>query len=149
MRPKVIKTAAGHRAAMARIEALMGARPGTPAGDELELLVTLVDLYEREQHPIPPPGPVSAITFRMEQAGLKPADLVPYLGSKSKVSEVLSGKRGLSVAMIRALWAGLGIPAEILLGTQPPRKSRGPARPRYRAAAHRTMAADPGSKYER
>lgn len=115
MNPKLIKSEAEHAAALARIDALWSARPGTPEGEELELWVHLVEAYEEAHHAIPLPDPVAAIRFRMEQQGLKPADLVPYIGSKSKVSEVLNGRRPLSLTMIRNLHAGLGIPAEVLL----------------------------------
>jgi HTH-type transcriptional regulator/antitoxin HigA len=93
----------------------MDATLGTPEGDELELLVTLVELYEAEAYPIGLPDPVEAIKFRMEQQGLIQRDLVPFFGSRGKVSEVLSGHRPLSLAMIRKLHSGLGIPAEVLL----------------------------------
>lgn len=115
MTPKVIKTEGDHEAALARVDELMDARLGTPEGDELELLVTLVELYEEGTFPIDPPTPVDAIRFRMEQAGLLPRDLVPFIGSRSKVSEVLGGKRRLSLRMIRSLHEGMGIPAEVLL----------------------------------
>lgn len=115
MRAKLIKTDADHQAALERIEEIFDARPGTYEGDELELLVHLVEEHEDATCPIPLPDPVEAIKFRMEQAGLKQADLVPYFGSKSKVSEVLSGKRRLTLSMIRKLNNGLGIPAEVLL----------------------------------
>ena len=115
MQPKLIKTQAGHEAALARIEAIFEAVPGTPEGDEFELLATLVELYEKERFPVGLPDPVAAIRFRMEQGGLKQKDLARYIGSESKVSEVLSGQRGLSLSMIRSLAAGLGIPAEVLL----------------------------------
>ena len=110
-----IKTKSRYLAALKRIQALMDARPGTPAGDELELLGTLVDLYEKRSYPVEASDALGAIRFRMEQAGLRQQDLVPYLGSRSKVSEVLSGKRRLSLNMIRALHHGLGIPAEVLI----------------------------------
>jgi HTH-type transcriptional regulator/antitoxin HigA len=115
MKPKVIKTEKEHKAALARIEELMDARPGTREGEELDLLSALVDLYEKEAYPIDEPDPIEAILFRMEQQGLKPRDLVPYMGSKSKVSEVLSRRRGLSLNMIRGLASGLGIPADVLV----------------------------------
>lgn len=115
VKAKVIKTEADYEAAMARIEELLDAKSGTPGADELELLSTLVELYEKKTFPIEPPDPASAIRFRMEQQGLKPKDLVPYLGSPSKVSEVLSGRRGLSLSMIRNLNDGLGIPAKVLV----------------------------------
>jgi len=115
MKPKLIKTEADYDAAMARIEAIFDAKPGTPDGDELDLLVTLVELYEEKAFPMDLPSPVEAIQFRMEQQGLKAKDLIPYIGSASKVSEVLSGQRELSKTMIRNLVTGLGIPAEVLL----------------------------------
>jgi HTH-type transcriptional regulator/antitoxin HigA len=115
MKPKVIKTEAEHRAALARIEELFQARPGTPEGDELELLVMLVEQFEKVAFPIGLPTPVAAIKFRMEQQGLKNKDLIPFLGSASRVSEVLSGQRSLSLTMIRNLVDGLGIPAEVLI----------------------------------
>lgn len=117
MKPRLIKTEREHQAVLKRIERLMDAKPGTPKGDELELLATLVELYEEEHIPIPPPDPVEAIRFRMEQLGLKPADLVPYFGTRSRVSEVLKGRRPLTLKMIRNLHNGLGIPAESLLGS--------------------------------
>lgn len=117
MQLKLIKTEAEHAEALARIDAIFSAKPGTPEGDEFELLVHLVENYEEAQCPIPLPDPVEAIRFRMEQQGIKAIDLVPYIGNKSKVSEILNRKRPLSLAMIRALNKGLGIPAEVLLQT--------------------------------
>jgi HTH-type transcriptional regulator/antitoxin HigA len=115
MKPKLLKTKADHRAALARIDALMEAAPGSPNEEELELWSLLVDRYEEERFRIDPPDPVDAIRFRMEQRGMQPADLRQFLGGKSRVSEVLNHKRPLSIAMIRALHAGLGIPAEVLV----------------------------------
>jgi HTH-type transcriptional regulator/antitoxin HigA len=116
MKPKIIKTEAEHAEAMARIEQIFAAKPGTPEGDELELLTMLVEQFEREAFPIGLPTPVVAIKFRMEQQGLRSKDLIPLIGSASKVSEVLSGQRNLSLTMIRNLVKGLGIPAEVLIG---------------------------------
>lgn len=116
MKAKVIKTEAEYAVALARIGKLMDAQPNTPQGDELELLSLLVHDHEEKCFPIDKPDPVAAIRFRMEQQGLEPKDLVPFLGSRSRVSEVLSGRRKLSLKMIRALVDGLKIPAEILLG---------------------------------
>lgn len=116
MKPKVIKTESDYRAALAQVDALMSARPETPEAEELELWVHLIEQYEQTHFPIPFPDPVSAIRFRMEQQGLKQKDLIPYIGSKSKVSEVLNGKRRLSITMIRQLQEGLGIPAKVLMG---------------------------------
>ena len=116
MRTKVIKTGSEYAAALVRIEKLMDAKPNTPPGDELELLSLLLHNYEEQVFPIARPDPVTAIRFRMEQQGLGPKDLVPFLGSRSRVSEVLSGRRRLSLKMIRALVGGLRIPADVLLG---------------------------------
>jgi HTH-type transcriptional regulator / antitoxin HigA len=115
MTPKVIKTEKQYEAAMARVEVIFDAKPGTAKGDELELLLLLVEKYEEKAYPIGLPDPITAIRFRMEQQNLKPKDLVPYIGSKSKVSEILNGQRELSLTMIRKLVTGLGIPAEVLL----------------------------------
>jgi HTH-type transcriptional regulator/antitoxin HigA len=115
---KVIKTEGDHQRALARIDELMDAEPNTPEGDELELLVTLVELYEEKKYPIDIPDPIEAIKFRMEQLSLNQQALVSFIGSKSKVSEVLNKKRPLSLSMMRALHRGLAIPAEILLQEQ-------------------------------
>jgi HTH-type transcriptional regulator/antitoxin HigA len=115
MKPKIIKTEAEYRAALARIERIFDAKPGSAKGDELELLLLLVETFEASAYPIDPPDPITALRFRMEQQGLKAKDLAPYIGSKSKVSEVLSGRRPLSLTMIRKLVAGLHIPAEVAL----------------------------------
>lgn len=124
MQAKIIKTETEYEAALARIEEIFDAAPGTLEGDECELLVHLVEEYEAEKYPIGLPDPIEAIKFRMEQEGLRQLDLVPYIGSKSKVSEVLNRKRQLSLAMIRRLHKGLNIPAEVLL--QEPGRSLSP-----------------------
>jgi HTH-type transcriptional regulator/antitoxin HigA len=110
------KTEAEHAAALKRIEKLMDVERGGSETDELELLICLVDKYETATVPIDPPDPIEAIKFRMSQQGLKNKDLIPYIGSASKVSEVLSGGRGLSLTMIRNIVKGLGIPEKSLLG---------------------------------
>ena len=115
MNPKIIKSEEDYNIALNRIEEIFDAKSGSPEFDEMELLVKLVEIYEDEKYPISAPDPISAIKFRMEQQGLKSKDLIPYIGSKSKVSEVLSGKRALSLNMIRKLNEGLGIPAEVLI----------------------------------
>lgn len=112
---KPIRTEAGYTAALARVDELMDAEPGTPEGEELDVLVDLVELYESKHVPMEYPSPIAALEFRMEQAGLAPRDLVPYLGSRAKVAEVLSGKRAITMPMARALHRHLGIPAEVLL----------------------------------
>lgn len=124
MKPKIIETEAEYEAALAYIETLMDAAPGSPAEEELELFALLVEKYEEEHFPIDLPDPVEAIKFRMEQEGLTRKELAKYLGSQSRVSEVLNRKRPLSLAMIRALHEGLGIPAEVLL--QEPRREPTP-----------------------
>ncbi len=110
-----IRTEADFDAAVARISRLMGAAPGTPESEELEVLGNLVQNYERQHRNMEYPDPVAAIEFRMDQAGLTPRDLVPFLGNSDKVSEVLSGKRQITMAMARALHRHLGIPADVLL----------------------------------
>jgi HTH-type transcriptional regulator / antitoxin HigA len=116
MMAKLIKNRQEYRSALRRVEEIMDARPGTAEGDELELLAALIEIYEEKHAPVPPPDPIEAIRFRMEQENLRPQDLVPLLGSRSRVSEILNGKRSLTLTMIRRLHQSLGIPAEILLG---------------------------------
>ena len=110
MTARLIKTRQEYRSALLRVEKLMDARPGSAEGDELELLSALIEIYEEQHAPILPPDPIEAIRFRMEQENLRPQDLVPFLGSRSRVSEVLNGKRSLTLSMIRQLHRGLGIP---------------------------------------
>jgi len=110
-----IKTEADYDAALERIELLMDAEMDSPEGDELDILVTLVEAYEDKHHPIATPDPVEAIIFRMEQEGLDRKDLEPYLGGSGRVSEVLNRQRPLSINMIRKLWEGLHIPLESLI----------------------------------
>ncbi len=112
---KPIRSERDHEAALARISELMDAEPDSPEGHELDILVDLVELYESKQVPMWLPTPIAAIEFRMEQAGLRPADLAPFIGSRAKVSEILSGKRSITMAMARALHEHLGIPADVLL----------------------------------
>lgn len=114
MKPKIIKTEAEYEQALARLDVIFDAEPDTPDGDEAELLTALIEMYEEKVYPMGMPSPLEAIKFRMEQAGLKAKDLIPYIGSASKVSEVLAGKRALSLTMMRNL-VKLGIPAEVLL----------------------------------
>ena len=106
-----------HHHFLAEVERLVALdpAPNTPEGDRLELLATLVENYEKEHFPIEKPTPIEAILVRMEEQGLKQKDLVPYIGSESRVSEILNGKRGLTLQMIRALSQGLGIPLEVLM----------------------------------
>ena len=110
-----IKTEQDYNTAIRRIEELWGAKKDSPEGDELDLLVTLVESYEMKHYPIAPPDPIDAIKFRMEQMGLTKADMVEYFGSQSRVSEILNKKRSLTLGMIKSLYKGLKIPADILL----------------------------------
>ncbi len=125
MEIKVIKNEKEYQEALSEIEQLMDAAPGSSEEERLEVLSILVEKYEKENYPIDLPDPIEAIKFRMEQEGLSHKDMQKYLGSQSKVSEVLNYKRPLSLPMIRSLNEGLGIPAEVLLhetGKQIPEK---------------------------
>jgi HTH-type transcriptional regulator / antitoxin HigA len=119
-----IKNDADYDAAVADVERLMDATPGTADGDRLDVLATLVQAYEDAHWPIDPPDPIDAIQFRIDQTGLTRRDLERYIGPKGRVSEVLSRKRPLTLAMIRRLQAGLGIPAEILIRPSVRRRRR-------------------------
>ena len=112
---KPIRTQRDHKTALAEIKRLFDAKPGTPDGDRLVALATLVEIYEQQHYPILPPDPVEAIIYFMERRGLSRKDIEPYLGSRAKVSEVLNRRRPLSIEMIRRLHEGLGIPAEVLI----------------------------------
>ena len=116
MEIKPIRTKADYRATLKEIETLMSAGPRTSEGDRLDVLVTLVEAWERKHEPMDPPDPIEAIRFRMEQSGLTPKDLVPMIGRLNRVYEVLSRKRPLTLEMIRRLHQELGIPAESLIG---------------------------------
>ena len=116
MNIRPIKSEADYDAALAEIERLWGAEPNTAKGDKLDVLLMLVDAYEKEHYPIDPPDPVEAIKFRMEQMGLTRKDLETYIGSRGRVSEVLNHKRELSLKMIRQLHHNLNIPLESLIG---------------------------------
>jgi len=119
MRIQPVRTEAEHDAAVTRIQQLMGAGPGTEASDELEVLVTLVDAYETKHFPIDTPDPVTIIKFQIEQQGMSRKDLEPMIGSRARVSEILTGKRALTLPMIRRLHHGLNIPVDLLVGTSP------------------------------
>src|SRR5262245_59323142 len=123
---KPIRTSKDHKAALAEVERLWEAKPGTPEHDQLDVLATLIEAYEAKHHPIPPPDPVEAIRFRMDQLDLDRKDLEALIGSRARVSEVLSGRRSLSLGMIRRLHRQLGIPAEVLIGGAPPEGRRRP-----------------------
>ena len=121
MEVRAIRTEADYRAALALVSDLIDIDPSpdTPEGEKLEVLGTLVQAYEAEHYPIDPPDPIDAIKFRMDQAGLTVADMVPYIGPRHRVYEVLNGKRPLTMPMIRRLMT-LGIPASSLVGQPEP-----------------------------
>src|SRR5271157_1713752 len=112
-----IRSEADYQAALKEIDRLTDSRPGTSDGDRIEVLATLVEAYETKHFPIPDPDdPVEVLEYYMESRGLSRSDLIAYLGSKERVSEVLNRKRGLSLEMIRRLHNGLGIPTDLILG---------------------------------
>jgi HTH-type transcriptional regulator/antitoxin HigA len=117
---KPIRSEADYDEALAQVENLWGAKVGTPEGDRLDILATLIDAYEAKTYPMDPPDPVEAIRFRMEQQGLTRKDLEPMIGPRNRVADVLNRKRSLSIDMIRQLHSRLGISAEVLI-----RPSRG------------------------
>jgi len=112
---KPIKTKKDYEEALKKINKLFNAKPNTPNGDMLDVLVTLVEAYEQKKFNILPPDPVEAIKFRMEQLGLKQNDLAEAMGGKNRVSEILNRKRNLSIKMIRELHNRFNIPAESLI----------------------------------
>lgn len=125
MEIKPIRSEADHEAALKEIEGLLESQPGTPEADRMDVLVTLVEAYEARHFPIPEPDdPVGVLDYYMESRGLSRSDLIPYLGSKERVSEILNRKRGLSLEMIRRLHANLGIPADLLVGKNKSRLKR-------------------------
>ena len=134
-RLKIVRTASDHDAALSRIGELIDAPAGTAEGDELEVLAKLIEEYEAATFPVELPSPVEAIRFRMEQQGLGPRDLEPILGSRARVSQVMNGTRPLSIDMIRAVHRHLGIPAEILIGSEESSEFAGKKQELSRAAA--------------
>lgn len=127
---KPIRSEAEYQTALNEVEILLDSLPGTPEGDRMDVLVTLIEAYEAKNFPIPEPDdPVQVLEYYMESRGLSRFDLIKYLGSKERVSEVLNRKRGLSLQMIQRLHTGLGIPADLLIGrsdikNHPSEKSR-------------------------
>lgn len=117
MKIRPIKTETDYEWALARIEKLMDAKPATKAGDELDILTTLVEAYETKRHPVCSPDPIEAVKFRMDQLGMTRKDLEAIIGGRGRVSEILSGERRLSLPMIRRLHKILRIPLESLIGT--------------------------------
>ena len=128
-----IRSERDYEHALAEVEELWGAKAGTPKGDRLDILATLIEAYETEHYPMDPPDPIEAIKFRMEQQGLTRKDLEEILGTRTRVSEVLNRKRGLSINMIRALHDKLGISAEILIRSIRGPKPSGLPRGQYKA----------------
>lgn len=110
-----IKSEADYQSALAEVEQLFAAQPSTPAGDRLDILTTLIKAYEARTAPIPMPDPIEAILYHLESRGLTRRDLIPYLGGRARVSEILTRKRPLSLAMIQRLHRGLGISADVLI----------------------------------
>ncbi len=117
---KPIRKKKDYEVALKETEKLWGAKSGTPEGDRLDVLATLIDAYVAEHYSMDPPDPIEAIKFRMEQQGLPRKDLEPLIGTRTRVAEVLNRKRSLSIGMIRRLHDALGISAEVLI-----RPSRG------------------------
>jgi HTH-type transcriptional regulator/antitoxin HigA len=115
MEIRPIRTKADYRAALKAVERLWEAEPGTPAGDRVDVLVTLIEAYEAEHFPVPAPDPIAAILFMMEQKGLARRDLEPSIGSRGRVSEILNRKRPLTLPIVRALSALLQIPTDVLV----------------------------------
>jgi HTH-type transcriptional regulator/antitoxin HigA len=115
-----IRSKRDYEAALKEVERLWGARAGTRDGDRLDVLATLIDAYEAKHFPMDPPDPIDAIKFRMEQQGLTRRDLEEIIGTRTRIAEVLTRKRGLSIAMIRRLHERLGISADVLI--RPSRK---------------------------
>jgi HTH-type transcriptional regulator/antitoxin HigA len=129
IRVRPIRNEEDHDAAVARIGELMGAVAGTPEGDELDVLATLAEAWETKNHPIDAPDPITAIQFRMEQQGLTRKHLERMIGSRARVSEVLTGRRKLTIDMIRKVRSGLGISADLLIAPgSSPRRRKSPGR---------------------
>ncbi len=110
-----MRTEADYQSALRQVRELWGSKLGTPEGDRLDILATLIDVYEAAHEPMDPPDPIAAIEFRMEQTGMTRADLAKVIGSRARVAEVMNRKRGLSIGMIRRLHDTLGISAEVLI----------------------------------
>ena len=134
---KAIKNEKEYNAASKRLEKIFSAEPNTPEGDEAEVQVILMEDYEKRNFPIEAPNAVDAIRFRMEQMNLKQVDLIPYLGTKERVSEVLSGKRNLTLDMMIALHDHLGISFESLIRNSSKRKERRVSKSLYTSSFHK------------
>lgn len=143
MEPRLIDSRTEYEEALSEVHRLVEANPTatTPEAERLRVLALLVETYEKEHFPIEAPTPVEAIRFRMAEMGLNQRDLEPFVGSKSKVSEILAGKVGLTLRMIRGLHRGLGIPAEVLLGEKADVSYEEPEEPDWQRFPLREMAA--------
>lgn len=119
MEIRPIRTPEDYEAALSEVEALFSAKPGTPEGDRLDVLTTLIEVYEAEIEPIDVPDPIEMLLYVMESRGLSRRDIETYIGSRARVSEVLNRRRPLTLEMIRKLHQGLGIPAEVLIQPYP------------------------------
>ena len=119
---KPIRTKRDYEAALDEVERLWGSKLGTPEGDRLDVLATLIEAFEAAHYPMDPPDPIEAIKFRMEQQGLSRRDLESLIGTRTRVAEILNRRRNLSIGMIRRLHKALGISAEVLI--RPSRKDR-------------------------
>lgn len=138
MKIRPVRNESDYEQALRRVEALWGAPENTPEGDELEILAPLIEAYEREHFPISLPGPIDAIRFRLEQMGADDKALIGILGQRTRVYEVLRGKRPLSLNMIRKLHSELGIPASVLIQPVPPKQPKSSRRrPATRASTRR------------
>ena len=123
MKIRPIKTKSDYHAALKEVERFWDANPGTPAGDRVEVLVTLIEAYEAKHHPIPAPDPIAAVLFMMEQKGLARRDLEGAIGGRGRVSEVLNRRRPLTLPMVRELSKLLQIPAEVLVQSYETRRA--------------------------
>ena len=139
---KIIRTSAEYKTALSEVSAFFDDQPipGTSAGDRFEILMMLVERYEQEHYPIAPPDPIEAIKFRMEQQGKTPKDLAPMIGNTSRVYEVMSRSRALTLRMIRNLNAGMNIPADVLIRDTGVKVKA----PLQRTAAKKSVAAKKG-----
>ncbi len=119
MNLRPLKTETDYREALTEVEQSFNALPETPEGDRLDMLVLLVEAYEEQHYPIPPPDPIAALEYHLESRGLDRRDLEPFLGGPSRVKDILSRRRGLTITMIRRLHHGLGISADVLIQPYP------------------------------
>lgn len=143
MNIRPIKTNADYDDAIAEVKRLWNAAPGSEDADKLEVLAMLIHHYEREREPLPPPDPIEAIKFRMEQQGLSRKDLLPILGTSGRISEVLGRRRALTLSMIRKLHAAFDIPLESLVQPSRPQgthRQRGTPTPDARRARKQAAA---------